>query len=98
MPSGSASTFISDHILGITAIFLIHIAHAKFSSKTWTTLSPNGHNSIALLGGRPHIIQTHRLATLKLGQNSPYGAKVQHELAKCNKKHIASSHHSMAPL
>jgi hypothetical protein len=70
-PSGHASTFIIDHILEITASFPIHSAHAKFSSKTWTKLSPNGHNTIAILRGRPYSIQRHRLAALNLDQNSP---------------------------
>jgi hypothetical protein len=70
-PSGRALTFISDHILGITASFLMHSAHAQFISKTWTKLSPNGHNIIALLLGRPQSIKVHSLAALKNRHRAP---------------------------
>jgi hypothetical protein len=97
-PLVRASTLISDPIIGITASFLIHSAYPQFSSKTWTKLIPNGHNIIALIWGRPYSIQIHRLVALNLDPNSPHGAKVQQELAKCNTKHISSLHHSTAPL
>jgi hypothetical protein len=61
-----------------------------------------GQNSVQMVtislpfwGGCPYSIHTHRIAALKLGQNSPHGAKVQQEVAKCNTKHITLSQQSI---
>jgi regulatory protein YycI of two-component signal transduction system YycFG len=73
---------------------------AKWNTKHISSL----HHNTAPLYKSPVVslhrqnLQTNRLAALKLSQNSPYGAKVQQELANFSTKHIASLHHSMAPL